>query len=81
MITDDILCSPNIKEKSVLECLYRIREIGVRTNRLRDKKVSIFNRKGLREISEALQRLEDERSLLINKCIEKLGGNVNKNWE
>lgn len=79
MITDDILCSPNIKEKSVLECLYRIREIEWRISRLRDKKVSIFNRKKLRKISEALQRWEDEKSLLINKCIKKLGGDVNKN--
>lgn len=78
---DDILCFPDIREKSVLDCLYRIKEIEGHISKLRDKKVSFFDRKESKTISAALERFEDEKSLLINKCIEKLGGDVNKNWE
>lgn len=78
-VVDDVLCSPNIKEKSALDCLYRIKEIEWRISRLRNKKVSFFNRRESRIISAALERFEDEKRLLIDKCIEKLGGDVNKN--
>ena len=62
MIVDDVLCTFSIKEKSVLDCLYRIKEIGVYINRLKNEKISIFDRRKARVNSAALQRFEDERS-------------------